>query len=140
MGLSVKADTRGLTDKIKRFRGIGRALDQASADMATEALRLLDEGYGRRRNPYGTKWRARRRPAPWPILEKSGRLRGSLRVLPMRRGFKMSFGTRYGIYHQRGTRSIARRAILPDRGLPAKWRRRLGRVAEQAIVAHLEGR
>lgn len=138
MGFSVKFDGKGVVAFMRQLSRAGVALDQAAADMATEGLRLADEGYGQRQDPYGRGWRPRVRGGSWPLLEKTGRLRASLRGVPLgRRGFKLVFGTGYGQFHQTGTSRMVRRAILPDRGLPAKWRARIAKVVQQRVAAAL---
>lgn len=136
--LSVRVDTRGLERKIKAFRGIGKALAKATADIATEAFKQLDATYGRRANPYGQPWRPRQRSYPWPLLEKSGATRGSLAVRPTSRSIHMEVGGNY-IWHQNGTRYLPVRLILPTRGLPAKMRAAFVKIIKRHMREALRG-
>jgi phage gpG-like protein len=140
MGISFKVKLDGLAAKRKLIAALPRELAASSADLATEAARLADESYGRRQDPHGGAWAPRKGGGGHPLLEKSGRLRGSLRGVALARGFRLTFGAAYGVYHQNGTSRMSRRAILPYRGLPGAWRSALGALLVKRLRAALRGR
>ena len=54
------------------------ALRDLPGRLAETTERQTQERFGRRREPSGKPWEARRRKAGHPLLEKTGRLRGSI--------------------------------------------------------------
>jgi len=132
--ISFKAKLDGLTRKMRALERLPRRLKaEASAKLATEATRLADESFGKRSDPYGKRWAKRVVAVPWPILEKSGATRASLRGEPLAAAFRLTFGTPYAKYHQSGTSRMKRRAMLPFRGLPRKWRRSLSKILDREL-------
>lgn len=100
----------------------GRQALEAEATKLREAVRwqFLTEG-----EAYGTPWPARKRPAPGPLLRRTGRLFDSLTLSDHPEhvetiqsrpggGAELLFGTRvqYAGFHQTGTRFLARRPLL----------------------------
>lgn len=73
-------------------------------------------------DPYGKPWAPLKRRAGQPLRD-TGRLMRSFTYLVANN--QMYFGTNvvYGKYHQEGTRYTPARKFLPDKGVPAKWRR-----------------
>lgn len=51
-----------------------------------EMLRAVDSNFDSRGSLFGARWKARAKPKPWPLLEKTGE---------MRRGFKDNLGEGY---------------------------------------------
>ncbi len=85
------------------------------------------QGFDLSTGPYG-KWRdlvdstiARRRKRSKKPLLDSQRLRGSITHEFDQRSVRVGTNVEYAQYHQFGTRTIPRRAFLPDRGLPKQW-------------------
>ena len=56
------------------------ALRDLPGRLASTTERQTQERFGRRREPAGKPWEARRRTAGHPLLEKSGRLRRSIKA------------------------------------------------------------
>ena len=54
------------------------ALRDLPGRLAEPTERQTQERFGRRREPSGKRWEPRKRKAGHPLLEKSGRLRGSI--------------------------------------------------------------
>lgn len=109
-------------------------------------MNLIQEGFDKRVEPRGRAWEPRRRSYPWPILEKTGRMRESFTVNA--RGPNISVendavgdqGQPYPLFHQKGwttaagTRAPARQ-VMPISSMPAVWKNRLDRVVKLALEA-----
>lgn len=98
--------------------GIGYARHRILQQVAAEALRQHQERFSRRVAPDGTPWEPRQDRKAHPLLEKTGRLRGSLRAVPGgRRRDRIdvkAWGVPYSRVHQFGSekRNIPRRQYL----------------------------
>ena len=119
---------------LQRLNGTLRALAdvpaRASRAAAVRIADLIDESFSAGLDPYGRPW------APlmastlkcWPHrgappLTDTGRLRASVRVVPMP-GAGLSVVMDYpGPFHQTGTRHMAQRQIFPQSGgIAPSWR------------------
>ncbi len=95
-----------------------------SRQLAEEALDLIDDGFKRRSNPYGDRWTQTKQPNP--ILEKSGNLRASFRIIATApSGFSIRSDSEYGHFHQYGTTHAARTSLktketFAERGLSVR--------------------
>ncbi len=95
------------------------ALAEASAqaiETAFEQLRAEEaEQFSTQGATFGQPWPPRKRPASWPLLDRTGRLLGSLTDVrnPEHLGI---FGTavEYAPFHHLGTRKLPRRILLPE--------------------------
>lgn len=126
------------------FAGLDRfsaSLSHLATDGRTKVAReiksradALQKGvFAGRRDPYGAKWKRRKRSYPWPILDKTGVLKGSIGVSFSAGSITWSIGADYGVYHQSGTARMAgrrmirmaARMMIPSaaRGLPPIWAR-----------------
>ena len=91
------------------------------------ATTLLEEGYSNRRDPYGKKWKNRKKAQPWPLLEETGKTRGTLKVRVTGGSLLITVG-RFGVFHQ------PTRPIIPDdRGLPPRWTADFAKIVEQQL-------
>lgn len=111
--------------------GSDRAKRAVLSNVGEEAIELIREGFDDEADPYGSRWASTQRGGK--ILQDTGRLRSSWH----RRSLSSSqvvvgSGVKYGSYHQSGTRRMARRAMVPFRGTPGPWRKRLVSVAKLA--------
>ena len=80
-------------------------------ELAAEALRQHQRRFSRREAPDGTPWAPRKREAPHPLLEDTGRLRRSMRgVVGGRRDeridVKAGHGMVYPAVHQHGSQKL----------------------------------
>lgn len=111
--------------------------------MADETLLLIDEGFERQKDPYGTPWAPKKRPDGRRILHgPTGRLRGRWhKVYVGRRKYMVMPGVAYAAPHQAPRRNRRpRRAMLPfgrNKKLPLRWRARLMKAAILGFVAHI---
>lgn len=138
--MSNAASYAALTRLTRRMDALssGRVLTEMATAMGREALTLTDDAFTSQADPYGRPWAPRKRPRPWPKLDRSGRLRGAFRLRVFRYGFRITNATPYGIYHQRGTKRMARRLMLPTGSrLPAAYRRAFYAVAYDAFYRAL---
>ena len=133
-------------DRFKRkLETMEDAIDGAVDKMAKQGSALTQASFGKRTDPYGKKWqawsaryaaRAGKRGGPKALLERTAKLRRSIRVRRKGRGIVWSFGAEYGKYHQDGANGV-RRPFIPDsRGLPPKWLRMFKRTMKEALRAH----
>lgn len=106
----------------------------------------VDKGFDKSIDPYGARWADITHRDGKPLVD-TGNLRRSIRsrTINNKKGGRIVFfeNTRYGKYHQNGTRRIRKRAFLPDeRGLPESWskiirselRKRLGNKIAGGII------
>lgn len=100
-----------------------------AARLAAPAIKWeLELEFSRGRDPYGRPWAPLRpttlaRGRKPPPLTDTGKMRGGIEVKPMRgAGIAIAFDDEIpAIFHQRGTRKMAMRPILPTNTFPAKW-------------------
>lgn len=136
---------RGDFGKLDRFintlerLGDNRTLEKLSKNLCEEALSLTAQGFRDQADPYGSKWRGKKRPDGRAILVgKTARLRRSWhRVRVDSRGFRIATGVTYGSYHQLGTSRMVARKMVPDPGaLPPKWRHAMNQAAREFLSSH----
>lgn len=119
-----------LADKIGRL-GSDAAKRAILANVGEEAVELVREGFEKQSDPYGSRWKPTLRGGR--ILQDSGRLRNSFhRRMVSSNEVRIGSSVSYGRYHQGGTRRMVRRAMVPFRGMPKKWEKRLAEVARLA--------
>lgn len=138
--MSLSGDFRGLGQLERNLELLARVPSRAAAFAAPAIAREIDREFATGRDPYGRAWAplrpstlARgRRPPP---LTDTGRMRGGLEVRPMAgAGISITFADEVpAIFHQKGTRKMARREILPTNVLPASWNRALENAARRAF-------
>lgn len=95
-----------------------------SRQLAEKALDLIDNGFRAKRNPYGDRWTKTKQPNP--ILERTGQLRSSFRIIAATPdGFLIRSDSPYGGFHQFGTGRLPVRAMVPTQagGMSASWER-----------------
>jgi phage gpG-like protein len=124
------AGIRAFGQKVTKL-GSSEAKRSVLANVGEEAIELIREGFDSESDPYGAGWKPTLRGGK--ILQDTGRLRSSFhrRSLSASR-VVIGSGAKYGGYHQRGTRRLVRRAMVPYRELPGPWRERLVAAARLA--------
>lgn len=70
-------------------------------------LQQIENEFKAERDPDGDAWAARKTDVPWPILYRTGALRGSFSARPSAAGVVFSSSSPYAVYQQR------RRQMLP---------------------------
>lgn len=121
------------------LRELNAVPSQAAADAAPKIRALITKQFSSGANPYGTAWAALRpatlargrRPPP---LTDTRRMRRTIRVQTRAgSGLKISVPAPYAGFHQTGTSRMAKRLIVPDRGLPRSWREAIARSVRKRI-------
>lgn len=135
----------------KRFGEFARALAalanvpaQVAKEAAGDIDKLIDRQFATGTDPYERRW-APLRPAsllrgrkPPPLSR--GRVRASARAFPLGGagiGLEVSDGT--AGFHNTGTSRMAKRRLLPDRALPAKWRAAIEKRYKAQLRKRLQG-
>jgi len=120
----------------RRLRELQRGnIRRAGAGAIQAALtNLINERFDDRAAPNGVKWAPRKPPTGvWPILEKTGRMRRSFKVIATAAQVKVLNDTDYLQYHQTGTSRMVARPVLPTGKLPPEWDRRIDAAVSNAI-------
>lgn len=120
----------------RRLRELaGGNIRRAGAVAIQSALtNLIDERFDDRAAPTGTPWAARKPPTgTWPILEKTGRMRRSFKVVATAAQVRVLNDTEYLKFHQTGTKHMVARPVLPTGPLPPEWERRIDTAVSNAI-------
>ncbi len=121
--------------------GLSREVMPAVSEaMGKRARGLISEGFDTRKAPDGAPWAKREQDKPWPLLEKTGRMRRGWRVIVSSKGMTTKNSVKHAKFHQEGTRKMAARPMVPRKGqrLPEKWRVSLLRVAKMAAKRGLK--
>jgi hypothetical protein len=122
------------------LRDLAHIPSQVSAEVSKELTKELQKEYTSGSDPYGKPWAPLkpstlakgRRPPP---LTDTGRMKSGTVAFPLPgAGVAVVVGAEYGKYHQTGTSKMEARPILPDKGMPPKWREIVKRVASKAIA------
>lgn len=109
--------------------------------LGDEMVRQIGIGFDTRSDPYGNYWAARQRSYPWPILEKTGALRASYRIVSVGPDHvRVASNSPYAGFHQFATVNLPFRRMIPvaTRGLGV-WGARLKYLAAQEIRSALLG-
>jgi len=116
---------------------------RASAGACEKIATLIDEQFTDGTDPYGKRWapltRATLKRRPWrkpPPLTDTERMRGSVRVTPMRgSGIQITIDGDPSNFHQTGTVHMVARTILPDGpALPESWQEAIEDSVEEAFA------
>lgn len=105
-----------------RLRGAVAAEEaEAPRAIAPTVEQLVDQSFIFSRAPTGARWQPRKLPTgSWPLLVKGGHMFDGRRVLKGRGELVMTLPTP-AEFHQRGTRYMVKRQILPENRLPPFW-------------------
>lgn len=144
MRFKASGDSKSLKRWQQQLGSVDKVLANMSAAMAEEALELVAEGFATQTDPYGKPWKEKSVDDGRSILVgKTARLRrGWHKLNSGRSGFTISPSVDYAGFHQRGTKRMVARMMVPSRsrGLPAKWRNALNAVAVEHLAAHFGGK
>lgn len=129
-----------LLAQMGRLSKILAELDQLSRRVATRVVEPLSTEITREfrtgTDPYGRKW-ARLANGEPSYLTDTWKLRDGTRAALMpggRKGVRIVIGASYGKFHQLGTNRMPARKILPERGMPERWRQ----IIKRAIAEEIE--
>lgn len=131
---------------------LGRKLQRLSTegkDVAREAIRrevenLIAEGFKAGVEPRQRAWEPRKKHYPWPILEKTGKMRASFVVNATGPNIVVTNsatdrGRNYPVFHQfgwmQGGEKQAARQSMPIKSMPQVWKARIDKVVALALQA-----
>lgn len=125
-----------IADLVSKLDALGSSEWRQSLcqQLAEKSLDLIDNDFKRRSNPYGDRWTSTMQPNP--ILQRTGALRRSFRIISvLPGGFTIQSTAPYSGYHQHGTKRLPVRAMTPTRaaGMPASWEREYDRVVVRFV-------
>lgn len=99
---------------------------QVATDASVRIAESIEQEFASGQDPYGNRWEAlkpatlRRGRRPPPLTD-TGAMRDSVRVVPTAgAGISITIDSPANI-HQTGSKDMASRPILPNRGFPATW-------------------
>jgi phage virion morphogenesis protein len=106
-------------------------LTPAMADVGEYLQRRVDDGFRDEKDPYGQPWaklasstlrQKTKQKRILKILQSRGTMRGTLTYQASRDRVRVGFNVYYADFHQRGTKRMVKRQLLPDavRGLPVQ--------------------
>lgn len=105
----------------RALRGLSRSIATHALEAAADDIDAdLERSFSSGRDPEGKAWAARKSGGSWPLLNKTGRLKGSRRVTVKRRFINITYADPVSAYHQTGTVHMRRRRLLPER-FPTRW-------------------
>lgn len=113
--------------------------------MADELLRRTKRGFETERDPYGQRWKPKKRPDGRKTLTgKTRRLRSGWRRVVRGKSFVIYPSVEYAAYHQTGvpSRNLVRRRMVPskDSGMPRAWNIALTIIAMKNFWRHFTGK
>jgi hypothetical protein len=117
----------------KLMRDLDRVPSQIAAD-ASEAIEdLITDQFSTGTDPYGTPW-ADLKKGGRSYLYASGDMQASVDVHPKPgAGIEIQIDAEPFIFHQRGTRKMVARPIIPNRGIPEKWTQAIAEAYEKRM-------
>ena len=133
-GVVIKGDFSGMhriLSKLSNMRNLRAAIQK---NVAAEALRQVQLGFKTGTDPDGVPWAPLKHRVGQP-LRKTGRLNRSFNARPSGQGIAIGTNVVYAQYHQRGTRRmVARRMLPPGPRLGRTWERPV-RAAIKATIS-----
>jgi phage gpG-like protein len=128
--------------KLQRLSDDGKNV--ARAAIKKEVENLIEEGFEKREEPRGRYWEPRKKNYPWPILEKTGRMRGAFTVTTtgpniIVENSASERGREYALFHQygwmQGGEKQAARQVMPVKSMSTNWANRVDAVVRLALQA-----
>jgi phage gpG-like protein len=104
-------------DKISSLTNL---VEEVIIEVSKEIEKDVASKFAKGKDPEGTSWKPRKFNYAWPILNKTGRLNSSRTVKFTNSSFSIAYSVPYAVFHQNGTKHIARRMLVP-RKLPQHW-------------------
>lgn len=124
----------------KKLEALEEKLDYAASDNARtelyhkvgeKALALVQDGFHKETDPYGSNWAAKKYQNGRKILVDSGTLQSSFEMESSPEGFTIRNDTPYAGYHQSGTDRMVARKMIPDEGSLGDWEEPLREVMQE---------
>jgi len=140
MTFRIKGKLSQLTTFKRGLNGLGQGLVAAMPKVAERAETRLRKQHNRGKDPYGAKWKRRKKAYPWKILRKTLAMLGGVSVRAVKRSIEIQITVGYGIFHQFGTKNMAMRMIIPSkgRGLPGIWKADFAKVIKADLKKRLK--
>lgn len=142
MSLTITGDFAKLSEWQKTIETTPSVLADISRIGAEELLDLVQQGFDAESNPYGDRWKPKKRDDGRAILVgKTARLRRGWHTKKSDKGgFTIAPSVSYAAFHQRGTKRMSKRMMVPQRssGLPPKWKQALIEVNALVMREHLK--
>lgn len=140
MSVRVTGDFAKLSVMVENFKNVSPALRTMGQGAAEEALDLVREGFAAEKDPYGKRWKRKKRPDGRAVLVgKTANLRRGWHVVRSgRTGFSIAASVKYAGFHQGGTKHLRARMMVPNasKGLPTKWARAIEDAGAEALTLH----
>lgn len=122
---------------------LARVPSQASAEASKDINQLIDREYAEGKDPYGKPWAPLRSATlatgrTPPPLTATGKMRKGTLARPLP---SIGIGLQLpspGIFHQRGTRRMRARPILPYGGMPRAWSAAIRTATARALARQLQ--
>jgi len=112
------------------FLGKPQFFKDLTRDISKDIKRDIEVKFSKGRDPYGLKWKPRKHIYPWPILNRTGNLRRSLRAVAANNKITIAYVADYSDYvHEE-------RTLVPENvtgGLPKDHRKIIKRAFSDAI-------
>lgn len=111
MGASVTGDFEALQRLRVRLRTVSSpAVKRAMmGELKDDSVGLVRKSFTAERSPYGVKWQEGKTVSGRPLLQKSGKLLGSIGGKARTDSFTLRARARYGWYHQHGAKLRGRK-------------------------------
>lgn len=115
--ITLSADIEGTKELSRRFIKIPENIQDSGdsfAKIGREVMLSVDANYATRGSLFGEPWPSRKTPKPWPLLEKTGRMRRSFNQRLGRNYVEISNPTEYFKFHQsnKPRKKLPRRVML----------------------------
>ena len=133
-------NARNLINLGNRLRELASVPSQAAKAASEDIADLIEGEFEAGNDPYGKPWaplkpstlKRGRRPPP---LTDTRQLRESVDVKPMKgAGIQVTLDEVPGVFHQTGTKDMAKRAILPDgKKMPEPWTQAIADACDEAV-------
>jgi hypothetical protein len=101
---------------------------------------LIAEGFRDEQAPGGQAWAPRKPPTgAWPLLRLTGKMAKAFVVsvvgprVTIANATTSEQGRPYPLFHQKGTRKMQSRKMVPDRTLSTRWRNEINKVVKLAL-------
>jgi phage gpG-like protein len=109
--LHIEVDSRPVMDALARLRDAGADMEPIMRDIGTTLEERVGERFERFTDPLGGRWKAKKSGAPSKLYD-SGQMLDSLGSEADADHVDVGFGQTYAVYHEFGTRKMARRGLL----------------------------
>lgn len=115
-------------------------LDSTIQSLAYKALEIIQAEFDNSVDPFWNPWTPLKRPTH-KILIDTGNMKASFRISSIQEDrFEIANDTEYASFHQHGTKTIPKRQMLPEDGLPPKWADAFEEIIVNDLVKDLQGK